>query len=139
MKRMTAKKAIKPGQTLKNLDLCRIMKQCKDSGVSKFSYEGLVLEFFNNSEGKLESKSASQMAGPPQIDPTINVPQETPPSLITPQDEELLREAERSQLLIDDPEGYEEQMIAEDLEQGRVTQANEDEERDFGRGPEQDL
>ncbi len=96
--------------TFNSSDLALIMNSCREAGVSKFTFGDLVIEFQGvSSERKLE----------PQADPQASQPSIEEP-LITPVDLAAMEELERSNLLIENPSSFEDQMIKEDLEEIRV-------------------
>jgi hypothetical protein len=119
-----AEKQVKTSRALKISELCRIIKTCRKHGVDSITIGEVHLEFAVSPQRNGEPKSESTSAGPPQTqisvpiqDPRAHI---NPKSMFTPQDKELMMDLERSQLLIDDPEAFEQVMISEDLENGRV-------------------
>jgi hypothetical protein len=90
-------------------DICRIIKQCQGTGISKLSIGDLTLEF--NSQGK---ESASLPGQAIDHNPTVETNQ-----TIENFDKELLEEASLAQVMIDDPLAYEKLQISQDIERER--------------------
>lgn len=96
-------------------DICRIIRECKESGISEFVYHDLNLKF--------HPRRNEDAFAPGQVKD-----HETVVSEFSPKDKETaelmndqaLKDAEESQLLMDDAYGYERSQISKSLERQRV-------------------
>lgn len=107
-------------QTLSAADICSIIKQCRGSGVSEITFQGLTLKF--HSQGNENAVGQSNAKGSEIGTDTELLPPLAQAEQVELMDQEALLEAEQAQLLIDDPVGYERMQIARDIERGRVNQ-----------------
>jgi len=96
-------------------EICRILKQCRGSGVSTFSFSGLAISFFDKQDKGLVAKKTVD-SDDKQMSFVEN------PQVIEQTNKELLEEAHFTQLMIDDPLAFEKMQMSDDLERDRITQ-----------------
>ncbi len=97
-------------------DICRIIKECKESGVADFSYKDLTLKFHSR-------RNEDAVAPGPVEDHETVVYDSKSKENAELMNEQALRDAEEAQLLIDDPYGHERNRIAKSLESQRLEEA----------------
>lgn len=97
-------------------DICRIIKECKESGIAEFAYKDLNLKFHSH-------RNEDAIAPGPVEDHESVVYDKTSKENAELMNEQALRDAEESQLLIDDAFGYERNQIAKGLERQRFEEA----------------
>jgi hypothetical protein len=90
-------------------EICRIIKQCQGTGVSKLTIGDLTLEF--NLQGK---EGASLLGQAIDHNPVVETNK-----VMENFDKELLEEASLAQVMIDDPLAYEKLQISQDIERER--------------------
>jgi hypothetical protein len=101
-------------------DICRILKECRNSGVHE-----LVLQDFRVTFGSRRNENPDQPGPAPESnfelkqDPVFDA-SSTEARLM---DEQTLLEAEEAQLLIDDPMAFERTQIDRHIERSRVAHA----------------
>lgn len=109
-------------------DICRILKQCEQSGVSELRYLGLHVTFSSRRNESLEK--LGQASSIPSPDPFHEVMSATDKIVVKQQDEarlmdeDLLLEAEEAQLLIDDSLAFEKVQIDRHIERARTMNEN---------------
>lgn len=101
--------------------ICRIIKECGKSRVSRFKVEGLEIEFISSDRplelSKTNNETELALARPPES----NAENMEPPKVyLTEEDKEAFRQMDELQLAIDDPIAYEQQMIDESMENART-------------------
>lgn len=108
---------------LSAVEICRIIRESAKSGVEQLTLGSLHIKFCP--EGKL---------GQPKLDSNISSlasPPETKADssnlVLTSLDEESMRDALESQILLEDPHAYEQAIIDSHLEEGRLRGDNADE------------
>lgn len=122
-----------------------ILKACSEQGVSRLKLQAnsLEIEFATkvSSYSKLEPQvdppikidHESKIEWAPGLGPTKNPPQETPVEFELSQvDKNLMEEAARSQLLIDDPGSFEDLMIDEHLHKAELRTNHDSRNEDRG-------
>jgi hypothetical protein len=95
-------------------DICRIIKQCQDSGIEDFKFQDLTFKF--------HPRRNEDAATPGQVtDSQDRVSEISQPNLMETKlaDETSMLEAEEAQLMIDDPYGFERAQVAKHLELNR--------------------
>jgi hypothetical protein len=132
----TDKKSLtKPTVLLNAKDICYIIKACSEAGVSELKFGDLEVSFKGGAllakPGKdtpatlgFKENEAYQNEQQPAL-PDRKAPSEKKMSLF---DKEILEELEKSQLMIEDPIGYERFVIDEQLSRDAGTDANSEEE-----------
>lgn len=105
--------------SLSAADICRIIKQCHASGVEEFSFHGMAIKFHPHSNG--DSTSIGQAVEGSETT-TENFSEERDKAELM--DNEILREAEEAQLLIDDPQAFEKSQIDRHIEKARMANGN---------------
>jgi len=90
-------------------DLCRIIETCHTNGVSRIKVSGIEIDF-----------GASVPFVVPDYGPSLPVRAEGNDTVL---DEGLMEQARLNQLIIDDPLGYEQEMIDSLTEQQRMSHA----------------
>ncbi len=105
--------------SLKASEICRIIKQCHDFGVSEFDFQGVSFKFHPR-----RNEDAVQ-PGPASDHIHINIPvvsefEEGQRDQAQLMDEETLLEAEEAQMLIDDPFAFERTQMDRHIEKARA-------------------
>lgn len=118
--------------SLKPKELCLIIKTCQECNVSNLTLKDIAIEFFASDS---EKPSELPQVGPSQVTPTNEeVGSQQPLDLqMYPEDQEILKEELHAQLLIDDPVGFEEQMMSEQLAAAN-TEVENDGSKDYRSG-----
>jgi len=98
-------------------DLCRIIEVCHKNGVSKLALGDLALEFSENEPETLPQEYINPVFGPNDTPVEAGGKDRI-------EDEGLLEEARYSQLMIDDPVAFEQEMIDGMLRDERREQMN---------------
>lgn len=127
-----------PNTELSALEICRIIRECARSGVKDFSLGPLQLSF--GPEGKLglqkRVSSKSSLASPPETPQTSLLEAEPKEVQASSPERELIEQFRDTQQLLEDPVGFEDQLIDEDLEEegvlGRGVNADEEELNGWG-------
>lgn len=101
----------KPKKDLSASDICRIIKQCQGTGVSKITIGDLSIEFESH---RNEAAVSGQITDHnPEISPEQTIEAEF-------LSKELAEAAYIAQLQIDDPLAYEKLIFSKDLERNRL-------------------
>lgn len=88
-----------------DVPLLALIQTCAQNGVSCLRYGDLVINFMDHSQEKdvksraASFKSTTDRAGQPR------------PAIIAPEQRQLIEDYEQNQLMLDDPEGFENQII----------------------------
>ena len=100
-KATASRKPVQNHVSLSSRDICKIIKQCHDSGVLSLSIQGLDIKLIDAVKKPIPL-------------PTPVQPEELPKAAETPFEDTPLGD-EASQLMIDDPELYESLHLANDV------------------------
>ena len=98
---------------LKASDICKILEKCAMLGVSEFDSSYFKVKFHPKTVDVYGNLSPSAIMDSTKAQPTPDHPQarEGSSDRITMLDPQILDDMRKSQLLIDDPVGYETEMI----------------------------
>lgn len=102
--------------SLSGEEICRIIKQCQDSGVENFTYLDLTLKFHSR-----RNESADQLgqASDHVTKPTVVSGYSEAQDKIDAVNSDTFDDAEEAQLLIDDPAAFEKFQIDRHIERAR--------------------
>lgn len=103
--------------SLKATDICRIIKQCHDFGVSQFDFQGMSFKFHPRRNG--DAATPGQASDHKNI-PVVSEYEEGQKDQAELMDQESLLEAEEAQMLIDDPFAFEKSQIDRHIEKARA-------------------
>ena len=106
---------------LKAGDICRIIKECKDSGVVTLKFGELHIDFTpQRSAAPTPSQSWSELQQALEPGPVKQATPENVKQEIDVFDEQVAEDALYAQMLIDDPAGFEKLQMLEGMERQRV-------------------
>lgn len=104
-------------RTLKAVDICRIIKECRNSGVSELKFGELHLKFSSTEEMPTQSQGwagLTQQPLPRQVDEATTTAEKMGVN------EDIAEDALYAQVMIDDPAAFEKLQHLEMLESKRV-------------------
>lgn len=104
--------------SLKATDICRIIKQCHDFGVSQFDFQGMSFKFHPR---RNEDAATPGQASDHKNIPVVSEYEEGQKDQAELMDQESLLEAEEAQMLIDDPFAFEKSQIDRHIEKARTS------------------
>lgn len=97
-------------------DICRIIKECRKSGVTSFSFNGLAFELVpNRKTAAIETFPVVEKSPVSFGDSSVSEVGEDDRSIAAASDLEALEEIQMQQLLIEDPTAHEALMIDRNL------------------------
>jgi hypothetical protein len=103
------------------VSICRIIRECKRSGVLRLKMKDLEVEFVSDQLVETPKKEEPQTVEQIQyLDP------EMLKAKMTPEDQEIFKDFNEIQLALDDPLAFEEAQMKGDLEQGSLSERAED-------------
>ena len=102
---------------LSALEICDIIKACKESGITEFSYKDLTLRFQPQRNEVVLAQGQGKDHDSVVSDLFKNTDEKVKTELMN---EQALIDAEESQLLIDDAFAYEKLQVSKDLERNRI-------------------
>lgn len=97
--------------------LCRIIEACKSANVASFELGPLKITFAQVVSKVAESNAGLQVQSQVDVGPITGSNEiESPTSLVTIADREVLEDMQRSQLMIDDPVAFEALMVDDHMQ-----------------------
>lgn len=95
-----------------SFNLCDIINACAKGGVSELKFGSVEVKFFNPSTPAQAQLAMDIGAVPPQYDtPAMQASRQPETKSINAFDKDLLEELRMSQLLYDDPHGFEREIV----------------------------
>ena len=100
-----------PPMGVDNLNLCAIISACAKGGVSELKFGVVEVRFFNPTSTPTHDTPAMAIGAVTQFQEISATPESGRPTSVNSFDRELLDDLRLSQLMIDDPQGFEREIV----------------------------
>lgn len=94
-----------------NFNLCAIISACAKGGVSELKFGVVEVRFFKPTSTPTHDTPAMAIGAVTQIQEISAMPESGRPTSVNSFDRELLDDLRLSQLMIDDPQGFEREIV----------------------------